>query len=207
MALRSSSEPRILRIGAEQLLGLDQLVGHEPRHRLLGIAGRHLDRLLVAGLDAGEQTGRPGERRQDGALGQSLQAVECCCHDVSSVRVADGVSRAAIGAGIAVPCQGEREGALPHKARHVATARLRPPLSSRHLLPGSTPPGSPELASCEVDPGDKHDVRKRASASGFSAHAARVHVEVGFLLLELGRVLAGGDVAVRACACGGARRR
>ena len=65
------------RIGAEQLLGLDQLVGHERRHRLLGIAGGHLDGLLVAGLDAVEQARRPGERRQDGAVRQGLQAMHC----------------------------------------------------------------------------------------------------------------------------------
>ena len=51
------------------------------------------------------------------------------------------------------------------------------------------------------------DVRADSNSAALLAHAARVHVEVGFLLLEPRRVLAGGDVAVRARACGGARRR
>jgi hypothetical protein len=71
------------RVGAEQLLGLDQLVRHEARHGLLGIAGGHLDRLFVTGLDAVEQARRTRERRQDGAVRQGLQAVHwghgCSC--------------------------------------------------------------------------------------------------------------------------------
>src|SRR5262249_45806933 len=63
-------------IGPKQRFGLDQLVDHKARHRFLGIPRGHLDRRLVARLNAGEQARRPRKRREDGAVGERREAME-----------------------------------------------------------------------------------------------------------------------------------
>ncbi len=81
--LRSSSLVRIGGYFAERLLRLDHLVGDERRHDLARLADHHLDRSRVSGLDAVEQAADAGERREDHALGERVEAGRCCGHRVS----------------------------------------------------------------------------------------------------------------------------